>query len=429
LQDAREALQSHSGYWLLAPGYWFLVFEFFIARRYLRAKRKQVVISVITFISVLGVAAGVMALVIALAVENGFKTTLERNLLGATAHVSILEKEQGEGIENWQQLAAKLAKLPHVVSATPGLYESAYLSGPVRGDGAEIKGVNISQPLPDALKHLKAGSVDGLKQNEGDLPGIVLGSRLAQSIGAVNGKLVNIVDQELTPFGPRPTYVKARVAGIFELGFYDIDSHWAYMNLSAEQKMFGLTDVVSSIDIMLDDIYAAEVVQQAAEPLLGPKLAASTWKEQYHQILGALKMERIATAIIIGLIQFVAGLNILITLVMMVMEKHRDISILMSMGARASQIRNIFVFEGALIGAAGTVIGLIAGYTLCYFLDHYKLIPLDEQVYALPYVPFNPQAFDGLWIAAAAMAVSLLATLYPAFNATRIAPVEALRYE
>jgi lipoprotein-releasing system permease protein len=407
------------------------MFELFIARRYLRAKRKQVVISVITFISVLGVAAGVMALVIALAINNGFKNTLERNLLGATAHVSILQKEQGEGIENWEQLAQKLAKLPRVVSATPGLYESAYILGPVQGDGAEIKGVNIGPDLPDALKHLKAGSVDGLKENEGDLPGIVLGSRLAQSIGAVNGKLVNVLvrDQDLTPFGPRPTYVKARVAGIFELGFYDIDSHWAYMSLPAEQKMFGLTNVVSSIDLMLDDIYAADSVQQAAAPFLGAKLSASTWKEQYHQILGALKMERIATAITIGLIQFVAGLNILITLVMMVMEKHRDISILMSMGARASQIRNIFVFEGALIGAAGTVIGLIAGYTLCYFLDHYKLIPLDEQVYALPYVPFNPQAFDGLWIAAAAMAVSLLATLYPARNATRIAPVEALRYE
>jgi lipoprotein-releasing system permease protein len=409
------------------------VFEFFIARRYLRAKRKQVVISVITFISVAGVAAGVMALVIALAINNGFKNTLERDLLGATAHVSILEKEQGEGIEDWEQLAQKLGKLPHVVSATPGLYESAYIKGTVQGDGAEIKGIKIAQgtPLPDALKHLKAGSIDGLMENEGDLPGIVLGSRLAQSIGGVNGKTVDILvpDKYLTPAGPRPAYVKARVAGIFELGFYDIDSHWSYMNLPTEQKMFGLTDVVSSIDIMLDDIYAADEVQRLAEPLLGPKLSASTWKEQYRQILGALKMERMATAITIGLIQFVAGLNILITLVMMVMEKHRDISILMSMGARASQIRNIFVFEGALIGAAGTMIGLIAGYTLCYFLDHYKLIPLDEQVYALPYVPFNPQLFDGLWIAGAAMAVSLLATLYPARNATRIAPVEALRYE
>ena len=407
------------------------MFEFFIARRYLRAKRKQVVISVITFISVAGVAAGVMALVIALAIENGFKTTLERNLLGATAHVSILEKKPGPGIEDWEQLAQKLAKLPHVVSATPGLYESAYLSGPVQGEGAEIKGVNVApgSAIPDALKHLKTGSIDGLRQDEGDLPGIILGSRLAQTLGSVNGKTVRIMVVEFAGFDLQPRFKTARVAGIFELGFYDIDSHWAYMSLPSEQKMFGLTNVVSSIDMMLDDIYAADVVQHAAEPLIGPKLGASTWKEQYRQILGALKMERIATAITIGLIQFVAGLNILITLVMMVMEKHRDISILMSMGARASQIRNIFVFEGALIGVSGTIIGLIAGYTLCYFLDHYKLIPLDEQVYALPYVPFSPQAFDGIWIAGAAMAVSLLATLYPARNATRIAPVEALRYE
>jgi lipoprotein-releasing system permease protein len=407
------------------------MFELFIARRYLRSKRKQVVISVITFISVAGVAAGVMALVIALAINNGFKNTLERNLLGATAHVSILEKEQGEGIENWEQLAQKLAKLPHVVSATPGLYESAYISGPVQGEGAEIKGVNVApgSALPDALKHLKAGSIDTLRASDGNVPGIVLGSRLAQSIGAVTGKQVRILTTRLLAVGPIPRYVEVRVSGIFELGFYDIDSHWAFMSLPAEQKMFDLTDVVSSIDIMLDDIYAADDVQRAAEPLIGPKLAASTWKEQYHQILGALKIERLATAITIGLIQLVAGLNILITLVMMVMEKHRDISILMSMGARASQIRNIFVFEGALIGATGTIIGLIGGYTLCYFLDHYKLIPLDEQVYALPYVPFNAQPFDGLWIAGAAMTVSLLATLYPARNATRIAPVEALRYE
>jgi lipoprotein-releasing system permease protein len=409
------------------------MFELFVARRYLAAKRKQVVISVITFISVLGVAAGVTALVIALAVNNGFKNTLERNLLGATAHVSVLEKEQGAGIENWEELAQKLGKLPHVVSATPGLYESAYLKGPVQGDGVEIKGIKIAPgtALPDALHHLKAGSVEGLVSAEGELPGIVLGARLAQSIGAVNGKLVYILisDAEMTPFGPKPNFVKARVAGIFELGFFDIDSHWAYMSLPNEQKIFGLDNVVSSIDLMLDNIYAADDVQHAAEPLIGPKLAASTWKEQYHQILGALKMERIATAITIGLIQFVAGLNILITLIMMVMEKHRDISILMSMGARASQIRNIFVFEGGLIGFAGTVIGLIAGYTLCYFLDHYKLIPLDEQVYALPFVPFHPQAFDGIWIAAAAIGVSLLATLYPARSATRIAPVEALRYE
>ena len=244
------------------------MFELFIARRYLRAKRKQVVISVITFISVAGVAAGVMALVIALAVENGFKTTLERNLLGATAHVSILEKKPGAGIEDWEQLAQKLGKLPHVVSATPGLYESAYLSGPVQGEGAEIKGVNVApgSAIPDALKHLKTGSIDGLRQDEGDLPGIILGSRLAQTLGAVNGKTVRIMVVEFAGFDLQPRFKTARVAGIFELGFYDIDSHWAYMSLPAEQKMFSLTNVVSSIDLMLDDIYAVDEVQHAAEP-------------------------------------------------------------------------------------------------------------------------------------------------------------------
>jgi lipoprotein-releasing system permease protein len=408
-----------------------LPFPLFIARRYLRAKRKQVVISVITFISVAGVAAGVMALVIGLAVSNGFKNSLERNLLGATAHVSILEKEQGSGIDNWQELAAKLGKLPHVVSSTPGLYESAYISGSTQADGAEIKGVRVEPgaPLPDALKHLKSGSLDALRDQ--DVPEIVLGSRLAQTIGAKAGQIIEILirDGDLTPYGPQAKTVKARVAGIFEVGFFDVDSHWAYMSLPVEQRIFRLDDVVSSIDLMLDDIYQADEVQHAAEAMIGPKLGASTWKEQYHQILGALKIERLGTAITIGLIELVAGLNILITLVMMVMEKHRDISILMSMGARASQIRNIFVFEGGLIGASGTVIGLILGYTLCYFLDRYKMIPLDEQVYALPFVPFNAQAIDGVWIAAAAMTVSLLATLYPAYSATRIAPVEALRYE
>jgi lipoprotein-releasing system permease protein len=186
---------------------------------------------------------------------------------------------------------------------------------------------------------------------------------------------------------------------------------------------------VNSIELMLDDIYQAPQVAAAAEKIIGPKLAATTWGEQNRQLLNALNMERTVTWITIGLIQLVAALNILITLVMMVMEKHRDIAILMSMGTKAAQVRNIFVYEGALIGAAGTAIGLVLGYTLCYFADHYRWVKLDQQVYSIAYVPFEPRSFDGVWIAAAAMAVSLIATLYPARSATRIAPVESLRYE
>jgi lipoprotein-releasing system permease protein len=408
------------------------MFELFIARRYLRAKRKQVVISVITGISVIGVAAGVMALVIALAINNGFRDTLQRNLLGATAHVSILEKEPGTGIEHWEQLAPQLAKIPHVKSAAPALYESGYINGPVTGAGVAIKGVDVrgSAPIADTLKHLKTGSLDGLRAS-GDLPGIVLGSRLADNIGAVTGKqvLLLIPNGQITPFGPRPSYVRMRVVGTFESGFYDLDANWAFLSLPAAQKAFDLTDVVNSIELMLDDIYQAPEVATAAEKIIGPKLAATTWGEQNKQLLGALTMERTVTVVTIGLIQLVAALNILITLVMMVMEKHRDIAILLSMGAKASQIRKIFVYEGALIGAVGTALGLAIGYGVCYFAERYQWVKLDQQVYSIPFVPFEPRAFDGIWIAAAAMAVSLIATLYPARSATRIAPVESLRYE
>jgi lipoprotein-releasing system permease protein len=408
------------------------MFELFIARRYLRAKRKQVVISVITAISVIGVAAGVMALVIALAINNGFRDTLQRNLLGATAHVSILEKEPGTGIEHWEDLAPKLARIPHVKSAAPALYESGYITGPVSGSGAAIKGVDVRSgaPLADTLRHLKTGSLEGLRTS-GNLPGIVLGSRLAENIGAVTGKQVTLLvpNGELTPFGPRPSYVRLRVVGTFESGFYDLDANWAFLSLTDAQKAFDLTDVVNSIELMLDDIYQAPDVAAAAERLIGPKLAATTWGEQNKQLLSALTMERTVTVVTIGLIQLVAALNILITLIMMVMEKHRDIAILMSMGAKARQIRKVFVYEGALIGAVGTMIGLVIGYGVCYFAEHYQWVKLDQQVYSISYVPFEPRAFDGIWIAAAAMAVSLIATLYPARSATRIAPVESLRYE
>ncbi len=411
-----------------------MLFELFVARRYLRAKRKQVMISVITVISIIGVAAGVMALVIALAITTGFRETLEHNLLGLTAHVSIQEKQPGPGIAGWQAIAAKAAKLPHVISATPGLYELAYITGPRQSTGLTIKGISIDKntKLPDALVRLKSGSIDGLRQTDG-LPGIVLGAKLADSIGAVVNKKVSLMIPygEMTPLGPRASFVRFIVAGIFETGFFEADYSWAFTSLRAAQKAFGLDqdDVVNSIEMKLDDVNLAPLVEREAEKVIPPNLAALTWQEQNAPIFEALEKERIVTIITIGLIQFVAALNILIALVMMVMEKHRDIAVLMSMGARASQIRNIFVFEGALIGAVGTVIGLIAGYTLCYFADRFHWIPLSEQVYSVAYVPFHPHAIDGLWIGTTAILVSLIATLYPARSATNIVPVESLRYE
>ena len=407
------------------------MFELFIAGRHLRAKRKQVVISIITVISVLGVAAGVMALVIALAINTGFRLALERNLLGASGHVMILEKEPGEGIADWRQTVRKVARLPHVVTAEPGLYDNGYLNGPIDGSGVIVKGINTQAATAETLLHLKAGDLAGLTPRDGELPGIVLGARLAEKTGAVVNKQVTLLipNGTVTPFGAQPRYVRMRVAGIFESGAYDIDATWAFLSLPAAQKAYGLADVINVIEIRLDDIYAAPDVAVEAEKLVGPKLAATTWQEQNRQILNALRMERVVTMVTIGLILLVAALQILTTLVMMVMEKYRDIAVLMSMGATTGQIRRIFLLEGALIGAAGTAIGLTLGYSISYLAGHYRWLKLDEQVYPLSFVPFDARWTDGVWIAGVALLVSLIATLYPARSATRITPVEALRYE
>jgi lipoprotein-releasing system permease protein len=404
-------------------------FEIFVARRYLRAKRKQSAISIITYISIAGVAAGVMALVIALAINNGFRNTLQQSLLGATAHVTIQAKDPRDGIANWRELDPKLRKLPHVIGASPGLYGFVLLTGPLQSAGAQLKGIPVDSP-PDLLSHLKAGSFADLRNTSG-LPGIILGSRLAQSTGMLLHSVVNVISPqgELTPLGPHIDRVPYRVVGIFESGFYDIDNGWAFTSLQDAQHLFGVRDLVSTIDLKLDDIYTAPQIAREAERITGPNFAASTWMEQFRQILSALNMEKIVTAVTIGLIQLVAALNILITLIMMVMEKNRDIAILMSMGARRSQIRNIFVAQGLLIGVVGTVIGLVLGYGLSYAADHYRWLRLDQDVYALSYVPFNPRLVDGLWIAATAIFVSFIATLYPARRATLIAPAESLRYE
>lgn len=408
-------------------------FEIFVASRYLKARRKQAVISLITAISIAGVAAGVMALIVALAINGGFRGTLERNLLGATAHVSILEKDPASGIPDWRGLTARLRRLPHVTSASPALYGQIFLAGPLLSNGAYIKGIALDSPAAtaDLRRNLKQGSLEDADLPGGGIPGLIVGARLAQSTGLGLNQVVNVISPqgEMTPFGPRPSYYRFRVAGIFESGFFDLDNAWAYTSLRAAQRVMAVEDVVNSVELKLDDIYKADEVAKAAAQAAGPKLVATTWSEQNRQLLGALRMERMVTVVTIGLIQLVAALNILITLVMMVMEKHKDIAILMSMGARRQQIRNIFVAQGVLIGVVGTVLGLGAGYTISYFADRYRWIHLDESVYSLSFVPFEPHAWDGLWVAAVAILVSFVATLYPARTATRIAPAESLRYE
>ena len=407
-------------------------FEFFVALRYLKAKRKQAVISIITVISVAGVAAGVMALVIALAVNNGFRNTLQRSLLGATAHVTIMEKQPGTGIESWRDLVARLRALPHVVSAEPSLYAPVYLSAPLQSDGAVLKGIELdrAQQTSGLAQYMKKGALSDIYRST-DFPGIVLGSRLSERTGLLYNSIATVISPqgEMTPFGTNPASYRFRVVGLFETGFYDLDSTWAFTSLGTAQRVLGLNDVVNAIELKIDNVDLAPQVAREADRLTAPKLGATTWMEQNRQIYAALRMERIVIIITIGLIELVAALNILIALVMLVMEKYRDIAVLMSMGARREQIRRIFVYQGLLIGTVGTAIGLLAGYTLSFLANRYQWVRLDEEVYSLRFVPFEPRWVDGLWIAAAAILVSYLATLYPSRNATKISPAEALRYE
>jgi len=407
-------------------------FELFVAGRYLRARRKEKVISVITVISVIGVAAGVMALVIAMAVNNGFQSTIERNMLAATAHINVLDKDPGVGIDEWRSLMEKLRRLPHVVAVAPVLYDPVVFTGALGRKLVTLKGVITKDELAtsDTLRRLRSGSLDALNDDSG-LPGLIIGAKLAAGGGLKVGSTIKVLDPQgtISAFGPVPHILQFRVAGIFETDFFDVDDTWAYASLPAVQRLGSTGDVVNSIELRLDDPDRAPAMKGALDSVLGKQYSSITWEEQNAQQFRALKLERVVTAITIGLIEMVGALNILITLTMIVLTKYKDIAVLMSMGARRGQIRRIFVMQGLMIGVVGTVIGLIVGYTFCWFAAEYRWIPLDESVYALSYVPFNARPIDGVWIAAAALAVSLLATLYPARNAVRITPVEVLRYE
>lgn len=404
-------------------------FEWIVALRYLRAKRKQTVISVITVISVLGVAAGVAALIIALAINNGFQTTLQSSLLSATAHVSILERNPSFGIENWEQLIPKLLRIPHVISATPGLYGQIAVKGPLVGAGAVLKGVPMGNgaPVPEMLQHLKGGSLKSF--NDQKVRGVVLGVRLAEETGLVLNSPVTVIGTELTPLSLAPSLFHFQVVGIFESGLYDLDSTWAFTSLPTAQRVLGLNDVVNTIEMRLDNVYDAPKAAREAEYIIGPGLIAKTWMDQNRSLLNALRLEKLVSVITVSLIELIAALNILVVLVMLVMEKHRDVAILMSMGTRRQQIQRIFVLQGLIIGGLGSALGLVLGFVTTALFNHYRWLRLDEQIYAISYVPFQSHWTDGVWVAGLALLTSFFATLHPSYNASRIAPAEALRYE
>jgi lipoprotein-releasing system permease protein len=415
-----------------------MTFESFVALRYLRAKRKVAVISIITAISVLGIAAGVASLIVATAISNGFRGDLQERLLGAMAHVN-LQRTDGNGIESWGEFHERFQSLPGVVASAPALYGTVLASHASRSNQMILKGVDPQAELKvgNLLASIDEGSKDealaALAEpvDPEEQPPVVIGRVMANSLGASPGDSILLTSPQghLTPFGLVPRYRYFRVVGVFDSGFYDFDSSWAFTSLQAAQQLLGVGDVVSVVEFRIDNIYRAPEMLESIEKQAGPEYGGSHWMEQNRAIFSALRLERTVTIITIGLIVFVAALNILISLVMMVMEKYRDIAVLVSMGARRTQIRNIFLMQGVLIGVAGTALGLATGYLVCWLGSRYQLLRLDPDVYSISYVPYDAIIIDGVWIAAVALLISFLATLYPARSATSIAPAEALRYE
>ncbi len=439
------------------------MFELFVATRYLRAKRRQAVIGVITAISIIGVAAGVASLIIALAINNGFRQDLQQRLLGSTAHVQLM-RTAGDGIRDWRPLLERISHQPRVMAAAPAIYEQVLISRGARAKGAVLKGVIPSEErrVSQLLQEVKWGSAEalnqaaqtsektapskapnpksemespdslrGVQERIQSMPPIVLGKDMADELGATVGSVVLVTSPQgdLTPFGLVPKYVRFRVTGIFQSGFYDYDTAWAFTSLADGQRLFGLGDLISVIEFKIDDIYRAPQVSKEIERAAGNGFQTTNWMEQNRALFRALRLERVVTFITIGLIVFVAALNILISLIMMVMEKTKDIAVLMSMGARKSQVRRIFMTQGLLTGLVGTALGLVLGYVLAWGLGHYHWISLSPEVYSIDYVPSAPRVLDGIIVAGVAIAISFIATVYPSFTASRVLPAEALRYE
>jgi lipoprotein-releasing system permease protein len=411
-------------------------FELFVAVRYLRAKRRQAVVGIITVISIAGVAAGVASLIVALAITNGMRRDLQDRLLGSTSHVRLM-RINSDGIRDWRGVTARLEQLPHVKAAAPGLYEQVLISNGARSGGALIEGIVPEQErrVSDLLSSVTMGSVAPLDPKPAPTenhapPPIVIGRDLAQSIDARVGTKILVTSPQgaLTPFGLIPKFQFFKVAGIFHSGFYQYDSNMAFTSLADAQRLFGEPDVVSVISFKVDDLDHADRIGHSIEQAAGPGFLTTNWMEENRELFRALRLEQIVTFIVIGLIVCVAALNILTALTMMVMEKTRDIAVMLSFGVKPRQVRLIFLLQGMLIGFTGTVLGLIAGYSLSWLGGHYRF-PLSGEVYSIDYLPFAARWTDGLIVAAVAFAVSLLATLYPSSSAARILPAEALRYE
>jgi lipoprotein-releasing system permease protein len=422
-------------------------YELFISLRYLRARRKQVFVSIITFISIAGIFLGVAALIIVLAVMNGFETDLRNKILGINSHIVLME--YSGAMRNHQRVMREVAQIPGVVAATPFIYSQAMLKNGGNVTGIVLRGLSTEEALKVIhLGKIREGNLDdlgegrkipGLKPELAGLPGILIGRELAKNLGVFLHETVFIVSPSgvATPMGMVPRMKPFVVVGIFESGFFEYDSTLAYISLKNCQEFLGMGEMVTGIEIRVDDIYKADRIAKRIEQKLGYPYWGRNWMEMNKNLFSALKLEKRVMFIILSLIVLVAAFNIISALIMIVMEKNKDIAILKTMGATRAGIMKIFIFQGFIVGAIGTFLGCIAGLAVAFNLEAlsrfvenlfgFKILPGD--VYYLSELPSQVNYGDVGIIILGTLLISFLSTIYPSWRASRLDPAEALRYE
>ena len=407
-------------------------YELFISLRYLKAKRKQVFISIITLLSMAGVGLGVMALIIVLSVMSGFEEDLKKKILGTNAHLVVLQ--QGAGMRDYPEILKKVEESKGVIAATPFIFTQAMLTSENNVHGIVLRGIDpaTAGKVINIESTLKKGSMAGLQKEDGEAqPGIFIGKELAQTLGVMLDDSVVVVSPvgALAPMGGGPPMKKFRIVGIFDTGMYEYDTSMAYISLKSAQKFLAMGDTVSGLEVKVEDIYADKKIGDRIRKDLGFPFWTKDWMQMNRSLFAALKLERIVMFIILVLIVLVAAFGIVSTLIMVVMEKNKDIAILKSMGATARSVMRIFIFEGLIIGFVGTLIGLFGGYVVCTLLAKYQFITLPSDVYYISRLPVKMNILDFVLVAISALGISFIATLYPSWQASRLDPAEALRYE
>ncbi len=410
-----------------------MAFEYFIGARYLRSRQKHAFISFITILSVAGVTVGVMALIIVIAVMSGAESYFKNQILGVESHVIV--RSHAGSIENYREIVRRAENQEGVKNASPFVYTQAMLRSSAGLSGAVLRGIDpaaAGNPVKGYDSEALMEALTTQEQKGGSLrvPGILLGSELASKLGVSKGERIYLISPRgmISPVGHMPAMKRLEVTGVFESGFYEYDASLAYINIRTAQKILKMGDSATGIGVRVRDIYQADNIAARISEQLGYPFWTMDWMEMNRNFFSALELEKKAMFIILTLIILVAAFNIASTLIMMVMGKTRDIAILKAMGATRKSISRIFVFKGVVIGLIGTVLGTLLGIAGCILLKHYKFIELPGDVYYFTTLPVELEALDVVMIVAAAMAICFLSTIYPAYKASRLNPVEALRH-